>query len=130
MRHPIHLLLLLAVALLGFAASPNQQPATNNRQPPHTSLSGTVRDAQSRKALIGASLFIFQQEKLVAQALTDTAGRFSLKLKHGTYTLECAHTGYATVRFPKIETLENQDRALDIRLDSAHVGLTEVVVKN
>ena len=120
MRHPIHLLLLLAATLLGFASA----------CPPSTTLSGTVRDATSRKALVGASLLVFQQEKVVAKVAADTAGRFSLKLQHGTYTIECAHAGYATVRFPKIETLENQDRALDIRLDAAHAGLDEVVVKN
>lgn len=129
MRYPIHLLLLLAATLMGFAASPHQQPTTNNRQPPHTSLSGTVRDAESRKALVGASLLVFQQEKLVAKLLTDTAGGFSLKLQHGTYTVECAHTGYATVRFPRIETLENQDRVLLIRLETS-TGLDELVVKN
>ncbi len=129
MRHPILLLLLLAATLLGFAASPAEDLSKAGHPNNLTSLSGTVRDAQSRKALVGASLLIFQQEKLVAKALTDTAGRFSLKLQHGTYTIECAYAGYVTVRFPKIETLENQDRALFIRLE-ASTGLDELVVKN
>lgn len=120
MRHPFPLLLFLAAALIGFAAT----------FPPSTSLSGTVRDAQSLKPLAGASLRVFQQEKLVAQALADTAGRFSLTLAHGTYTLECTHSGYVSVRFMRLETLENQDRALYIRLDASTPGLDESIVKN
>ncbi len=146
MRYPIHLLLLLVATLLGFAASPTvdlskagrsnhptTSPAEDSSKAPHpnnlTSLSGTVRDAESRKALAGASLLVFQQEKRVAKVLADTAGRFSLKLQHGTYTIECAYAGYVTVRFPRIETLENQDRVLLIRLE-ASTGLDELVVKN
>lgn len=120
MRHPFPLLLFLAAALIGFAAT----------FPPSTSLSGTVRDAQSLKPLAGASLRVFQQEKLVAQALADTAGHFNLTLTHGTYTLECTHSGYVSVRFMRLETLENQDRALSIRLDASTPGLDESVVKN
>ena len=114
------LLLLLAAALFGLAAAPNAP----------TSLSGTVRDAMSKQALPSALIRVFQKEKWVTSVVTDSMGRFSIKLEHGNYALECSATGYATLRYPSIMTLENQTRTLNIRLNKASMGLDESVVKD
>lgn len=113
-------LLLFAAIALSFVLAPNTK----------TTLSGFVRDAATKKPLAIASVHISQNGKRIADVVTDSAGRFSVKLEHATYTVECARAGYVTVRFPRIETLENQDRTLDIRLEPSIGGLEESVVKD
>jgi len=113
-------LLLFAAIALSFAMAPNSK----------TTLSGFVRDAATKKPLAIAKIHILRSGKHIADAVTDSAGHFTLKLEHATYTVECIRAGYVAVRFPRIETLENQDRVLDIRLDPSVSGLEESVVKD
>ncbi len=60
-------------------------------------LKGTVLEAPSKAAIIGADIFVLQEKS--KGTTTDEKGNFSLELSTGTQTLVCTYLGYATDTF-------------------------------
>lgn len=57
-------------------------------------LSGTIRDADSGEALIGASIFVHE---LQTGTVTNPFGFYSITVPAGTYTISCSFIGYKDI---------------------------------
>jgi hypothetical protein len=87
------------------------------------SFSGTVRNAETGEALIGASIFV--EELKTAGTTTNAYGFYSLTLPKGTYTLRVQFIGFQT----KKDTLVlDRDRTMNFNLHEGAVNVGEVVV--
>jgi iron complex outermembrane recepter protein len=87
------------------------------------SFSGTVKDAQTKEPIIGASIFISDLKKGV---LTDTRGHFKFEnIKSGYYFLEISSVGYKSV-IERVRVIK--DTEINYLLITATKELTEVVV--
>lgn len=86
-------------------------------------LSGSVRDAQSQRALSGATLTITETNGIT---ITDAFGRYEFSdLPTGTYTLKVTFIGYGE----KMETVEvSSDANRNVVLDEKAILTDEVVV--
>ncbi len=101
----------LAVLLIFSAAS--AQKAT---------LSGTVRDGQTRETMIGASIFIPEAN---TGAVTNEYGFYSITVPVGYYTLRVSSIGYADLQ----QTVElTSDVRLDLALTLQGEQLDEVII--
>jgi len=87
------------------------------------SVSGTVRDINTRETLIGVNV-IFNQTKGVT---TDENGYYTILLDPDEYNIEYSFIGYA-IEKRKIRVKENDKITLDVRLDDESKILDEVVV--
>jgi TonB-linked SusC/RagA family outer membrane protein len=83
-------------------------------------LTGTLTDAKSGDALIGASVAV---KNTVKGTVTDIDGKFSLYLESAENTLVISYTGYAT----KEVNVTNLS-VLNLALEADIIGLSEVMV--
>ncbi len=83
-------------------------------------VSGTIVDAATKEALIGAYIL---EKGTTKGAVTDIDGNFSLAVKDGNASLEISYTGYQKITFP----INNQSR-LSIVLNTDNQLLSDVVV--
>jgi hypothetical protein len=90
-------------------------------------LTGTVKDAASHEPLPGAQVSAMQGRQIIARAVTDAKGAYTLSLPQGTYDLECRYTGYTTQRFLGVNLNKIQKDSIDLLL-YAGAALNEVVV--
>lgn len=102
--------LLSSIALLMGLASVAQN---------HT-LEGTVIDALTKEALIGAYV-----KAGTAQIATDFDGHFEVELPAGTYTVEVTYIGYKTVS--RTVNLSASTRPLSVALETESMSEAEVV---
>lgn len=112
------LLLLLAACVAGTAA-------LNSK----TTLSGSVKDARSTEALIGATVKILKNRALVKITTTDASGKYRFELEAGTYDIECSQAGYVTRRVTDVVVNADKDNTLHLTLETGET-LGEVVVFN
>ncbi len=113
MRHLFFFLVMVALIL----------PSVSFSQSNVYTLSGTVRDSANKEELPGASVYTSDQK---TGTMTDFDGKYELKLKEGTYTLEVYFYGYNTlVRTVTIRS----DQKLDFLLSNATEKMEEIVLK-
>ncbi len=87
------------------------------------SFSGTVKDAQTKEPIIGASIYISDLKKGVS---TDTSGYFKVEnIKIGNYLLEISSVGYKSV-IERVNLIKNT--GINYLLNPSTKELTEVVV--
>ena len=110
--------LLFCSALLGMVGL---HPVTE------TTLTGVVKDSIHKEALIGVTVQVTKDRKLVKGAVTDVHGQYSLQLDPGTYTVEFSYTGYTAQKIADVQIVANQSNTLDVIL-SAGAVLDECVV--
>lgn len=79
-------------------------------------LKGQVTD-KAGEPLIGATIKVFQGDKLIRGAITDFDGRFNIKLAPGIYDLECVYTGYMTKKSTNISIKDVKIRQVDLVMD-------------
>ncbi|MBL7782296.1 MAG: carboxypeptidase regulatory-like domain-containing protein [Saprospiraceae bacterium] len=91
-----------------------------------TTLKGTVTDAGNGEALIGATIQVLQQKKLVKAAHSDVDGKFSLEIPPGTYEVEASYVGFTTVRYSDVEIKKGENQ-ISFQLQPG-AALTEVIV--
>ncbi|MBC5772483.1 TonB-dependent receptor [Pontibacter sp. KCTC 32443] len=87
-------------------------------------VSGIVRSATDKQALIGATVAVPQ---LRIGTITDARGSYSLNLPAGTHELQATYVGYMPVT--QTITVTNTDRTIDIALQPSDNQLQEVVVE-
>jgi TonB-linked SusC/RagA family outer membrane protein len=88
-------------------------------------IKGTITDAQTGEALIGANVFL---ERTSYGAASDTKGMFTIQnVLQGPYTLVVSYIGYEQYRQPVI-VAEGKTLTIDIKLKSSAVTLSGVVV--
>ncbi|PAP76564.1 TonB-dependent receptor [Rubrivirga marina] len=89
-------------------------------------LSGTVRDAQSGEAIIGASVLV---EGTTQGASTNIDGEFRIiGVRPGAYTLVASYIGYATTRLEGVRVNVDLTTTVELELTSETVQTEEVVV--
>ncbi|MCY7329011.1 MAG: carboxypeptidase-like regulatory domain-containing protein, partial [Saprospiraceae bacterium] len=71
--------LLFCSALIGMSGLP---PRTE------TTLSGLVKDNDTKDPLIGVTIQVTKDRKLIKGAVTDVEGKYRLQLEPGTYEIE------------------------------------------
>ncbi|HSI89718.1 MAG TPA: carboxypeptidase-like regulatory domain-containing protein, partial [Adhaeribacter sp.] len=86
-------------------------------------VSGTLRDAASGEALIGATAFI---PSLSKGATTDISGNYKLLVPAGSYTIQFSYLGYQTVTK---QITVSKDLKLNTDLPVASSELKEVVIE-
>jgi hypothetical protein len=87
-----------------------------------STLSGTIRDANSGEELIGATIRLLESPS--AGRISNEYGFYSLTVPAGKYTIQCSYIGYQNF---KQEINLDKDFKLDIKL-SGEAMLEEVVV--
>ncbi len=108
-------LLLAIIMLVLFALSAESQ----------TILQGQVSD--SVEVLVGVTVKISQQGKLVRGALTDVEGNYRMSIDSGSYEVEFNYTGCFSKKFENIEVLPGRIKLLNVTLTSGfEMGETEI----
>ncbi|WP_461489974.1 DUF5686 and carboxypeptidase-like regulatory domain-containing protein [Pontibacter sp. HJ8] len=87
-----------------------------------TTIKGTVRDAITKEALIGVSVFI---PGTSAGTSTDYEGNFSIKTNQTTDKIQVSYLGYRTITVP---VTPGQEQTLHVKLETDAKQLSEVVV--
>ncbi|NJO03156.1 MAG: carboxypeptidase-like regulatory domain-containing protein [Bacteroidia bacterium] len=85
-------------------------------------LSGTIRDASNGETLIGATVYVKDQE---TGSTSNTYGFYSLTLPAGTYALMYSYVGYTS---QEIAVQLTQDQTLDIPLSEGGTQMEEIVI--
>ena len=68
---------------------------------------GTVVEQDTQEAVIQATAALLSGEKVIANAVTNTEGGFSIKAPEGSYTLQVTYVGFKT--YTKKITLKDKD---------------------
>jgi hypothetical protein len=64
---------------------------------PKAVLEGVVTD-DAGETLIGASVKVFKEDKVIKGSITDLDGCYRLLLDPGVYSVKCSYTGFASQR--------------------------------
>ncbi len=114
MKHSILFAAMLCVAMTATA---------NNAK-----ISGRIKDANDKSAIIGATVLLMQDTVLIAGTTTDSNGKFTLNADTGNYILELSYIGYETIRMAL--TVNGDTHIGDILLQEGATELGEVVVES
>lgn len=87
---------------------------------------GKVKDATTGEALIGATIFVLENEKLVT--ITDYEGNYSLQVPTGTYTLVCSYISYEESHIPRILFEKGKNKLINFQLATSSVSINQVTV--
>lgn len=78
------------------AVSGNKQTVVLSASTTDTKLEGTVVDANSGRSISGASVTVSKGDVVVASAMTNASGRFSIAVPEGSLTVEVSKENYTT----------------------------------
>lgn len=85
-------------------------------------LSGYIKDAENGESLIGATIFLLENQQ---GAASNEYGFYSISVEPGIYTVEYAYLGLQSQR-KEIELIENQ--TMNVELEAMTTELNEVIV--
>ena len=91
-------------------------------------ISGRIKDANDKSAVIGATVLLLQDTVQIAGATTDNNGKFTLNAENGDYILELSYIGYETIRMAL--TVNDNTHIGDILMQEGATELGEVVVES
>ncbi|MEX1277081.1 MAG: carboxypeptidase-like regulatory domain-containing protein, partial [Bacteroidota bacterium] len=101
-------------------------PDVHAQPPSNAKIVGSVIDAETGEAIVGANVFI---EGTGMGAASDIDGKFVMtNVAPGTYTIVVSVISYAKQRITDVEVQHGQTVKLDITLHVASIELQEVVV--
>jgi hypothetical protein len=83
-------------------------------------LTGRVSD-ETGEALIGATIKVFQDDKIIRGTITDYDGRFKINLAPGIYDVECSYTGYSTKKWTGVSIEQTEIRQMAFVMDKPMV---------
>ncbi|MBP5455173.1 MAG: TonB-dependent receptor [Paludibacteraceae bacterium] len=110
------------LTMLCFFIAISFTPLTAQTQSTST-LSGSVKDAESHESLIGVSIYV---EETKGGCVTDANGKYSLKLPVGEYHISISYVGYKSVQ--KKVSLNKEKETLNVLLANEETEMEEVVV--
>ena len=88
---------------------------------------GTVVEQDTQEAVIQATASLLSGEKVIANAVTNTEGAFSIKAPEGSYTLQVTYVGFKT--YTKKISLKDKDyNAGTIKLEPDAIMLKGAIV--
>jgi hypothetical protein len=88
--------------------------------PFHYTLSGYIRDSESKEVLLGATVYVPDLEK---GTISNEFGYYSLTLPSGSYSIRFSYIGYRTIRW---QTDLLADQVIDMKLGQELSKLEEV----
>ena len=91
-------------------------------------ISGRIKDANDKSAIIGATVLLMQDMVQIAGTTTDNSGKFTLNAGNGDYILELSYIGYETIRMAL--TVNDNTHIGDILMQESATELGEVVVES
>ena len=91
-------------------------------------ISGRIKDANDKSAIIGATVLLMQDTMQIAGTTTDNSGKFTLNAENGDYILELSYIGYETIRMAL--TVNDNSHIGDILMQEGATELGEVVVES
>jgi Carboxypeptidase regulatory-like domain/von Willebrand factor type A domain len=91
-------------------------------------MAAKVIDAETKEAIIGAAIKLFNGATFYKAAVTDINGDFKMPVEQGTYRVEVNYTGYQPQKLENFDVVEGKTDSLIIYLYSAGSTLSEVVV--
>ena len=91
-------------------------------------ISGRIKDANDKSAIIGATVLLMQDTAQVAGTTTDNNGKFTLNADTGNYILALSYIGYETIRMAL--TVNGDTHIGDIFMQEGATELGEVVVES
>ena len=91
-------------------------------------ISGRIKDANDKSAIIGATVLLMQDTMQIAGTTTDNNGKFSLDADTGNYILELSYIGYETIRMAF--TVNDNTHIGTIQMQEGATELGEVVVES
>ena len=95
--------------------------AANNK------VSGVIKDAADKTALIGVNVSLKQGDQQVSGTVTDAHGKFSLETETGEFVLECSYIGYEPIGMSL--AVSGNIHLGTIEMNEASTELSEVVVE-
>ena len=95
--------------------------AANNK------VSGVIKDAADKTALIGVNVSLKQGDQQVSGAVTDAHGKFSLETETGEFVLECSYIGYEPIGMSL--AINGNTHLGTIEMNEASTELSEVTVE-
>ena len=90
-------------------------------------VSGVIKDATDKSALIGVNVSLKQGDQQVSGTVTDAHGKFSLEAETGEFVLECSYIGYEPIGMSL--TVSGNTHLGTIEMNEASTELSEVVVE-
>jgi len=127
---------LVAGVALGLAAGQSvmaQEPVTpkplerNLQAPDSCHFTGVVQDSRNHEPMAFCNVRLLQDGKLIAGAVTDFDGAFTLHVPYGDYLLKLTHIGYEEQKMPlKLRQKKHQQNIeLVFNMPSLTLGLIE-----
>ena len=86
---------------------------------------GTIIEKSTGEPMPGATVFI---EKINAGIISDTNGKYSLKVAPGTYTVRVSFVSFNTVELTDLKVEAGRSIEINVAMESAAIGIDEVVV--
>ena len=90
-------------------------------------VSGVIKDAADKTALIGVNVSLKQGYQQVSGTVTDAHGKFSLEAETGEFVLECSYIGYEPIGMSL--AINGNTNLGTIEMNEASTELSEVVVE-
>lgn len=94
--------------------------------PARCTVEGKVKDAATGEALVGATIFVLENEKLVT--ITDYDGNYSLQVPTGSYTLVCSYISYEESHIPRVVFEKGKNKLINFQLATSSVSINQVTV--
>jgi hypothetical protein len=94
--------------------------------PARCTVEGKVKDAATGEALVGATIFVLENEKLVT--ITDYDGNYSLQVPTGSYTLVCSYISYEESHIPRVLFEKGKNKLINFQLATSSVSINQVTV--
>jgi hypothetical protein len=91
-------------------------------------ISGRIKDANDKSAIIGATVLLMQDTVQIAGTTTDNSDKFTIDAGNGDYILELSYIGYETIRMAL--TVNENTHIGDILMQEGAMELGEVVVES
>ncbi len=89
-----------------------------------TILTGTVRDSETNRPLLGVSVFIAE---LKTGAITDSEGKYKITVPHKKYTVRFSYMSYKSLK--KEVNCNKKKVVLNAHLEPSSVQMNEIVVE-
>jgi len=133
MKRPIYYLMMLLMVALTLVACKQEEAVEPEPEEeveemlPTGFLEGGVRDAETRDALEGVNVEVFQNDESVTSASTDASGSYSVEIEEGAgYDLRLSRSGYLPVQYNGLEVVADLtthlETVLHINENNAGVG--------
>jgi hypothetical protein len=103
------------------------QSSKNDYDSETSNLSGYIKDWDNKDVLIGANIFIKNEDQDVGILVTDIDGFYSIDLEPGKYDIEINYTGYDVLKKTRKIIEKGKNKSIDFYLKSSK-ALEEVIV--